>query len=76
MEEIITYVGLDVHKKSIAVADGGLADEVRYLGLIDLPAWSGPAGLCVCVTRPAPAAMAFIAICRSGDTRAWWWRRR
>ena len=35
MEETITYVGLDVHKKSIAVADGGLADEVRYLGLID-----------------------------------------
>jgi transposase len=37
MEEIITFVGLDVHKNSIvvAVADGGLAGEVRVLGVID-----------------------------------------
>jgi hypothetical protein len=37
MEETITFVGLDVHKNSIvvAVADGGLAGEVRVLGVID-----------------------------------------
>lgn len=37
MEGTVTFVGLDVHKKSIAVAaaDGGIGGEVRYLGVID-----------------------------------------
>ena len=36
MEQIITYVGMDVHKKdiSIAVADGGRRDGARYLGVV------------------------------------------
>jgi transposase len=36
MEKAITYIGMDVHKKDIsaAVADGGLRDEARYLGVI------------------------------------------
>ncbi len=36
MEQVITYVGLDVHKKSIsvAIADGGLRREARYFGTI------------------------------------------
>jgi len=36
MEETITFVGLDVHKKSIsvAIADDGLRGGVRFLGLV------------------------------------------
>ncbi len=36
MEQVITYVGLDVHKESIsvAIADGGLRQEARYYGAI------------------------------------------
>ncbi len=36
MEQVTTYVGLDVHKKSIsvAIADGGLRQEARYFGAI------------------------------------------
>ncbi len=36
MKETITFVGLDVHKKSlsVAIADGGLREEARYYGRI------------------------------------------
>ena len=36
MEETITFVGLDVHKKSIsvAIAEDGLREEARFLGLV------------------------------------------
>ena len=36
MKEIITFVGLDVHKTSIsvAVADGGVRKEARYFGKV------------------------------------------
>jgi transposase len=36
MKELITFVGLDVHKESISVAvgEGGLGGEVRYFGAI------------------------------------------
>ena len=33
----ITYVGLDVHKATVAVAEGGRGDEVRQLGLRATP---------------------------------------
>jgi hypothetical protein len=29
----ITYVGLDVHKATVAVAEGGRGSEVRQLGV-------------------------------------------
>ncbi len=36
MEKTITFIGLDVHKKSlsVAVADGGGGGEVRFVGPI------------------------------------------
>ena len=36
MEKTITFIGLDVHKKSlsVAVADGGVGGEVRFAGTI------------------------------------------
>ena len=36
MEKRITYIGMDVHKRdiSVAVANGGLRGEARYLGVI------------------------------------------
>ena len=36
MEKTITFIGLDVHKKSlsVAVADGGVGSEVRFAGTI------------------------------------------
>ncbi len=36
MEQTITYIGLDVHKKdiSVAIADGGCRDNARYFGVI------------------------------------------
>lgn len=35
MEEIITFVGMDVHKKSIsvAIAEGGSRGEARFVGV-------------------------------------------
>ena len=36
MEETITFIGMDVHKKSlsVALAEGGARGEARFLGLV------------------------------------------
>ncbi len=34
MEKTIIYIGMDKKDISVAVADGGLRDEARYLGVI------------------------------------------
>jgi hypothetical protein len=36
----ITYVGLDVHKATVAVAEGGRGGEVRQVGLGASPCWA------------------------------------
>ena len=70
MKQLITYVGLDVHKETIAVAlaEAGLRGDVRDYGKIAntptavrtwLRSWHAMVMSCGSATKPAPAATAF-----------------
>ena len=86
MGERITFVGLDVHKATIAVcvAEAGRDGEVRFVG--EVP--NEPAALDKLVarlgrgdgnsassTRPALAATACTGTSAAAASSAWWWRR-
>ena len=90
MEMTIMFVGLDVHKESLSVADGGMGGAVRFVGTVPntagaltkladrLAGKGGVLGFCYGRSiRPAvPAAMGFTATCGGWAMTAWWWRRR
>ena len=82
----ITFVGLDVHKATIAVsvAEGGRDGEVRHLGRLEnRPEWCGDwSNVCGgaamssgCVTRLARAVTGCTGNWPSSAVPAWWWRR-
>ena len=85
LEDLITYVGLDVHKDGIvvALAEGSLRGEVREYGRIaNTPAALrrlahklGQAGRrCGSAMRRDRAVMVSNASCRRSATNAFWWR--
>ena len=82
------FVGLDVHKDSIAVAYAPevTGSEVTFLGpigvgqcdiekVIPTTALEGPS-TCASSTRQVPADTGSTAICRSLARSAWWWLPR
>ena len=81
------FVGLDVHKETIAVAvaEAGAAarccnSAIFSTGLITSRSWSrgwpGAVAHCRFVMKPGHAAMAFCASSSPSATTAWWRRRR
>jgi hypothetical protein len=84
--ESITFVGLDVHKATIAVcvAEAGRDGEVRFVGEIPhepqpwtswRPGLAGEAGRCASPTRPVRVVMGSTGTCAIVATTAWWSRR-